>query len=243
MASHPHVAEKPHDTRYHVPNHPPERLYGILRKLAKATREAAYHAHGGFHTADVIRAHVKSVLDLPRGDADDIVRFLKREGILVSDRAAEAGAVWKFDPEKADVVYEACVRAGTAEAKDRTIASFVERVSSPDGLRDSDPPSGVHGVSPEPSSDYSVYEDEVLDALSRELTERAARLRLDLERVQAELEAIGHERHRRAERLRLERELEAVRREKKAALLRGQELEAQELEIARRIKELALPTY
>ncbi|KAA0206860.1 hypothetical protein EDM68_00845 [Candidatus Uhrbacteria bacterium] len=247
MASHPHAVEKPHDTRYHVPNHPPERFYAILRRLAKATRDPAYRTHGGFHTADVIRGHVKTVLDLPRGDADDVVRFLKREEILVSDRAAEAGAVWKFDPEKADAVYDACVRAGTAEAKDRTMTSFVERASSPDGVSDSDRPSGVHGVSPEtraePSSDYSVYEDETLDDVSRGLTEREAQLERDLERVRGELAAIEHERHRRTERRRLEQELETVRREKEAALLRSQELEEQELEIAQRIKRLKQPTY
>lgn len=211
-----HEAHVPHESRYHVTK-PPENLHAILRKLAKATRDPVYRRHGCFHKGDAIRSEILSVADVRPGDADDIVRFLKKNGVLKADRDEnDPGVKWQFDAAAADMLYAKCVAAGTVKPNDRSIVSYcVERISDPGPV-----PTNGHAVSEpeEPKRDFTEYNDELLAELASDLKSKIAPL-------QDELDAVAEEQRRRAERKLAEAELE--------------KLAATEAELKRQLQELA----
>lgn len=251
--THLRAVDAPHESRYHV-SKPPDDLYGIMRKLAKATRDPAYRSHGGFHTSDAIRAEILTVSNIKIGDADDVVRFLKKHGVLRPDGdELNRVAAWVFVADVADALYGKCVAAGTATPKDKTIASYCERASdpgdapNPDGNGQRHPSfpgrtmianlareavacgnAGEDETSPrKPKHDFTSYEDELLVMHDKDLRRQIAE-------AQAELDAVIEEQHLRAERRRTEAELEELGKAEAELRRKLLEIEERRLEISAR---------
>ena len=105
-------SDSPFASRYTI-SHPPPRLLAILAALAKGTKRASYRSHGGFHDKNVLRGIVIFASRLDQTKADEVGRFLKKEGWL---REVSEG-VYAFVPSKADELSRACLQAAAGSGR------------------------------------------------------------------------------------------------------------------------------
>ncbi len=208
-------------TRYSLQN-PPEKLKQMLYELAKATKSPGYRKHGGFPDSNAIRSLIFSVIDATRGDADDIVRFLKKFGFLVPKEDPDnPGKIWAFDAEGADaqILMISGFNPDIKPPHFSYAVMVVERSSDP-----GPPPTPAQGEQEsgeEPSfAHLHELDDELLDLHEKEVR---------TQRSEAERK-LGESR----------RELDAIRTEKARRIAaRQQELEAEERRIKEQKDELA----
>ena len=99
-------SDSPFASRYTI-SHPPPQLFAILAALAKGTKRASYRAHGGFHDKNVLRGIVIFASRLDQTKADEVGRFLKKEGVL---REVKNG-IFAFIRERADELCKTCAQA------------------------------------------------------------------------------------------------------------------------------------
>ena len=184
--NHASPASEPHRSRYHVTS-PPPKLYAILTAFAKETKGREYRAHGGHPDNNAIRSVVTGAVgDLERGDADDIGRFLKKEGVLTD---APTGNVWRFDAEKADELIKRCLSSDPSIFRGtRSFVEMCERSSDP-----GPPPTTTlvllrsSAVAAPPAFDWSSYEDDLLELHRTELVKKREEILDELASVEKEL--------------------------------------------------------
>lgn len=208
-------------TRYSL-NNPPDKLSKILYDLAKATHSASYRVHDAFPDSNAVRSVIITVTDAEKGDADDIARFLKKFGFLVSkEDPIDPGERWAFDAPKADEQIKKIVElVPNIKPPHHPYTEMVAERASDPGPPPPPAPEEPKPIAVQPFAHLAELDDALL-----ELHEQ-------------EIRSLGDEAERKL--IQSKQELAAIRTEKARRIAaRQQELEAEEKRIKAQKDELA----